>query len=42
VKLAASALKARASHHAPHIREYDITRHGFTAGQPFADSRALF
>ena len=35
-------LEDRASQHDPHIREYDITRDGFTVGQPFADNQGLF
>jgi len=42
VKRAASVLKTRASHHDPHIREYDITKDGFIVGEPFADSQGLF
>jgi circadian clock protein KaiC len=42
IKRAASVLKTRASEHDPRIREYDITKDGFTVGKPFSDSQDLF
>ena len=42
VKRAASVLKTRASQRDPRIREYDITKDGFTVGKPFSDSQDLF
>jgi circadian clock protein KaiC len=42
IKRAASVLKTRASQHDPRIREYDITKEGFTVGKPFSDSQDLF
>ena len=41
VKRAASVLKTRASQHDPYIRQYDITKDGFTVGKPFPDGQGL-
>jgi len=41
VKRAASVLKTRASQHDPYIRQYDITKDGFTVGKPFPDGQGI-